>query len=105
MARLAGLVAMIGMAIAFVIAIGIALVCLDAKESNDIVSAWLDVSRWLTSPFHGMFDLERGKEHLQTAINWGIGAVVYWLVATLVAAVLRRASGPAFLTRRRAAAR
>ena len=102
MARLANLIALLGMAVAFVIGIGIALVCLDARETNDIVSVWLDVSRWLTDPFHGIFDLERGKEHLQTAINWGIAAVVYWVAAALVARVLRRVSAPSF--GRRAAA-
>ena len=104
MARLAGLVAMIGMAIAFVIAIGIALVVLDAKASNDVVSTWLDVSRFLTEPFHGIFDLEKGKEELQTAVNWGLAALVYWLVAMILARLLRRAGGPGFLRRRRAAA-
>lgn len=103
MARIAGLIAMVGMAVAFVIAIGIALVCLDAKESNDVVSVWLDVSRWLTNPFHGIFDLEQGKEHLQTAINWGIAALAYWLAAMLIARVMRAVSGPSFMTRRRTA--
>jgi hypothetical protein len=103
MTRLAGLFALLGMAIAFVIAIGIALVCLDARESNDIVRVWLDVSRWLVDPFRGIFDLERGKEHLQTAINWGIAALVYWLAGMLIARVLG-AVGVAFMSRRRAAA-
>ena len=104
MSRLAGIVSMLGMAVAFVIAIGIALVVLDAKESNDIVGAWLDVARWLTNPFHGIFDLERGKEHLQIGINWGIAALVYLAVATLIARLLRSAGGgSSFMTRRRAA--
>ncbi len=104
MGRLAAFVSLLGMAVAFVIGIGIALVLLDAKASNDIVRVWLDVSRFLTEPFHGMFDLERGKRDLETAVNWGIGAVVYWLVAMLLARLLRRARGPAFLRRRRTAA-
>ena len=103
MGRLAGAIALLGMAVAFVIAIGIALVVLDAKASNDIVKVWLDVARWLTEPFHGMFDLERGKEHLQTAINWGIAALVYWLAAMLLARVVRAAHGRSLMTRRRAA--
>ncbi|HEV2812055.1 MAG TPA: hypothetical protein VGW10_02285 [Solirubrobacteraceae bacterium] len=103
MGRLAGFVAMLGMAIAFVIGIGIALVVLDAKESNDIVSVWLDVARFFTEPFQGIFDLERGKEHLQIGINWGIAALAYWIVASLVARVLRGVGGPSFMTRRRAA--
>ncbi len=93
MARIAGLVALLGMVVAFVIAIGIALVVLDARETNDIVSVWLDVSRWLTDPFHGMFDLERGREELQTGVNWGIAAVVYLAAALLVARLLRAAQG------------
>ncbi|HEX8205691.1 MAG TPA: hypothetical protein VF587_06515 [Solirubrobacteraceae bacterium] len=88
MGRVAGFVAFLGMAVAFVIAIGIALVVLDAKESNDIVRTWLDVARWLTDPFHGIFDLEKGKEHLQTAINWGIAALVYLVVASVLARLL-----------------
>jgi hypothetical protein len=104
MGRIAGFVALLGMAVAFVIAIGIALVVLDARETNDIVRVWLDVSRWLTEPFHGMFDLERGKEHLQTAVNWGIAALVYWLAATLIARLLRSARRPSSMRRRGAAA-
>ncbi len=100
MARLAGLVAMIGMAVAFVIGIGIALVVLDAKESNDVVSTWLDVSRFFTEPFQGIFDLERGKEDLQVGINWGIAALAYWLAAMLIARVLRMAGAGSFRRRR-----
>ena len=103
MGRIAGFVAFLGMAVAFVIGIGIALVVLDAKESNDIVRVWLDVSRWLTEPFQGIFDLERGKEHLQIGINWGIAALVYLVAAMLIARLIRAARGPSFLTRRRAA--
>jgi hypothetical protein len=90
MGRLAGFVALLGMAVAFVIGIGIALVVLDAKESNDLVRAWLDVARFLTKPFRGIFDLERGKEELQIAINWGLAAVVYAVVATVASRLLRR---------------
>jgi len=99
MGRIAAFVVFLGMAIAFVIGIGIALVVLDARETNDIVRVWLDVSRWLTTPFHGMFDLEKGKEHLQTGINWGIAALVYWLLSMLIARLLRAAQVPAFARR------
>ena len=95
MGRLAGLVAMLGMAVAFVIAIGIALVVLDARETNDIVTVWLDVARFLTEPFHGMFDLERGKEDLQLGINWGLAALVYFVVAMVLARLLRGVRLPA----------
>ena len=97
MGRIAGFVAFLGMAVVFVIAIGIALVVLEARESNDIVTAWLDVSRWLTEPFHGMFDLERGKEDLQLGINWGLAALVYFVVAMVLARLLRGVGRPSFL--------
>ena len=97
MGRIAGFVAFLGMAVAFVIGIGIALSVLDAKESNDIVRVWLDVSRWLTDPFHGIFDLERGKEDLQLGINWGLAALVYLVAALILARLLRAARGPSFL--------
>jgi ABC-type phosphate/phosphonate transport system permease subunit len=104
MSRLAAAIALLGMVVAFVIGIGIALVVLDARESNDIVGFWLDVARWLTEPFRGIFDLERGKEHLQIAINWGIAALVYLLIATVIARLLRSAGGGgrSFMRRRRA---
>ena len=97
MGRIASAVAFLGMAVAFVIGIGIALEVLDAQKSNDIVTVWLDVARWLTTPFHGMFDLERGKEHLQLGVNWGLAALVYWLVAMLLARVIRAGRRPSFL--------
>ena len=100
MGRLAGIVAFIGMAVAFVIVIGIALVLLDARPTNDIVETWLDVSRWLTEPFHGIFDLENNKTQL--AVNWGLAALVYLLAAMLVSRLMLRAGGGTF-TRRRAA--
>ena len=90
MGRLAGIVAMLGMAVAFVIAIGIALVVLDANESSGLVSGWLDACRFLVTPFDDVFDLERGREHEQIAINWGIAAVVYLVVASVAGRVLDR---------------
>ena len=90
MARVGTAIALLGFLVALVIGGGIALVVLDAKESNDIVGVWLDVSRFLVKPFRGIFDLERGKEHLQTAINWGIAAIVYWGLAALVGRLLAR---------------
>jgi hypothetical protein len=92
-----------GMAIAFFIAIGIALVALEANEDSQLVHAWLDGCRWLTAPFDDIFDLRRGKEHLQIAINWGIAAVVYYLIALLLARLVSRVRRPRFRFRGRAA--
>ena len=81
---------MIGFGLAFVIAIGIVLVVLDANEDSGLVEAWLDICRFLTDPFRGIFDLERGKEKEQIAINWGIAAVVYVVVASVLAKLVSR---------------
>ena len=82
---------MIGYGIAFVIAIGIALVVLEANEDSEVVKAWLDVARFFTEPFDDIFNLERGKEHEQIAINWGIAAVVYIVITSVLARLLTRA--------------
>ena len=87
-------VRMLGFAVAFVIGIGIALVVLDANESADLVEGWLDAARFLVGPFRDIFDLERGKEHLQTAINWGIAAIVYLVVLTVLARLVSRIRRP-----------
>jgi UDP-N-acetylmuramyl pentapeptide phosphotransferase/UDP-N-acetylglucosamine-1-phosphate transferase len=82
---------MLGYGIAFFIGIGIALVVLDANESSEVVEWWLDACRFLVGPFDDIFDLERGKEHEQIAINWGIAAVVYVVVASVLARLASRA--------------
>ena len=92
MFALARMLRLIGSAIAFVIVVGIVLVVADAKESNVIVNAWLDVARFFTDPFRNIFDLAAGKEHLQIAINWGIAAIVYFAVAALLAKLVAAAS-------------
>ena len=70
-------------------AIGIALVVLDANEDSEVVAAWLDACRFLTGPFDDIFDLERGKEDEQIAINWGIAAVVYLVIGKILDRVIR----------------
>jgi UDP-N-acetylmuramyl pentapeptide phosphotransferase/UDP-N-acetylglucosamine-1-phosphate transferase len=98
---MAGALRLLGMAFVFVIGIGIALVVLDANEDSDVVAAWLDVCRFLTGPFDDIFDLERGKEHLQIAINWGIAALVYFALCVLLSRLAARAgSGTAGVRRR-----
>jgi hypothetical protein len=82
---------MVGFGIAFVIAVGIALVVLDANEDAELVDAWLDVARFFTDPFRSIFDLERGKEDLQIAINWGIAAVVYAVLGSVLGGIIGRA--------------
>ena len=92
LASLAGAIRLLGILVAVVIGVGIVLVVLDAKESGQLVGPWLDVCRFLTEPFDRLVDLERGREHLQIGINWGIAALVYNAVALVIAALLLRVS-------------
>jgi len=83
------LIRLAGGLVAGVIVLGILLVVVEANEGNAIVSAILDLDRFLVGPFRDIFDLERGRETLQIAINWGIAAVVYLVIAALLAALVR----------------
>lgn len=85
---LARVVALIGSAVAGLIVVGILLVVLDANPRNDIVEALTDVARWLSDPFHGLFNLDSNKG--QTALNWGLAAVVYFALSRVVARLLAR---------------
>jgi hypothetical protein len=82
---------LIGMLIAFVIVVGIALVALDANEDNALVDAWLEVARFFTRPFRGIFELDDSTR--QIAVNWGIAAVVYVLVFALLARLATMLTG------------
>ena len=70
------------------IVLGIVLVVLEANRSNDLVDLILDIARFLAGPFKDMFDLENRKA--EVAVNWGIAAVVYLVLANVVARLLRR---------------
>ncbi len=89
MSALANVFRIIAGLIAGVIAIGVILVVVDANESNTIVNAVLEVDRFLTDPFRRIVDLEKGKEHLQIAINFGIAAAVYLAIGFAIAALVR----------------
>jgi len=69
-----------------VIVAGILCHVLGANASNGVVSAIYDAARFLVGPFHGLFTLSNHK--LEIAVNWGIAAVVYAVVAALLARLL-----------------
>ena len=85
---LARAVALIGSLVAAVIVAGILLVVLDASPRADVVEWITDAARWLAGPFHGLFDLDSQKG--QTALNWGLAAVVYFALSRVVARLLAR---------------
>jgi multisubunit Na+/H+ antiporter MnhG subunit len=73
------------------IVVAILLHVLEANQSNAIVSLVDDVARWLTQPFHGLFTPD--GEKLRIAVNWGLAAVVYAIVGSLIARLLARSAG------------
>jgi hypothetical protein len=85
---LARLVMLVAWAVAAVIVAGILLVVLEANPSNAIVEAVTDAARWLAGPFKDMFSMDDAKTAV--AVNWGLAAVVYLVVASLIARLLRR---------------
>lgn len=85
---LARVIMLVAWVVAGVIVAGILLVVLEANPGNAIVEAVTDAARWLVGPFKELFTLDNAKT--QTAVNWGIAAIVYVAVASLVAKLLRR---------------
>jgi len=85
---LARIITAIAGLVAGAIVLGIVLVLLEANRSNGLVELVLDVARFLAGPFKDMFDLDDRK--VEVAVNWGIAAAVYLIVASVIAKLLRR---------------
>lgn len=68
------------------IVVGILLHVLGANGGNAVVGFVYDVAGWLVTPFKGLFSVSGAK--LQIALNWGIAAVVYGIVGSLIARLL-----------------
>jgi hypothetical protein len=105
MLLLARIVRTVTTVVVAIIVVGILLYVLGANRANDIVSGALDASRWLVGPFDNLFSLDSAK--WQVVVNWGIAAVVYSFVGSLIARLLagagaeRRGWGPGRFSRRR----
>jgi len=84
--QIARLITMIASIVALILIAGIVLVVLKANPSNQIVSAITDAARWLAGPFDGMFSLS--KHRIEVAVNWGIAAVVWFLLGRLLARII-----------------
>lgn len=88
---LAKLIKVVAGIVVGIIVIAILLVVLGAKESNDIVGWFVDAGRWLAGPFKGLFDLDGRKADI--AVNWGLAALVYAIVAGFIIRLLAGADG------------
>lgn len=85
---IARLVTAVAAVVAAIIVLAIVLRLLDANPSNDIVDAVHQAGSWLSSPFHGLFSPHDGD--LRMALNWGIAALVYVVVARVIARLVVR---------------
>jgi hypothetical protein len=73
---------------AAIIVLAILLHVLNANPSNDLVDATHRAGSWLSSPFHGIFSPRDGD--VRMALNWGLAALVYLVVARFIARVVVR---------------
>jgi hypothetical protein len=87
-ANIARVVTLVATVVAAILVLGILLVLLDANRSNDIVQTVHDAAEFLAGPFKGLFDLDRPR--VQTAVNWGIAAVVWFALGRLIARLILR---------------
>jgi hypothetical protein len=87
-ASLARAVIVVATVAAAILVAGILLTVLEANRSNDIVQAVRDAAGFLAGPFDGLFTLERNK--VETAVNWGIAAVVWYALGRLIARLILR---------------
>jgi hypothetical protein len=74
--------------VVLIIVAAILLVVFNANPANSIVSEVHSWGHWLAGPFDGMFSFKNPKDAI--AVNWGIAAVVYVLVAALIALLIGR---------------
>jgi len=87
--------------VAVVIVAGIVLVLLSANMSNVIVRDIHDAASFLVGPFKNVLSPKSHKADI--AVNWGLAAVVYLLVGSLIAGLLVRMA-PRGVVRSRTAA-
>src|SRR3954449_12443874 len=91
MLLIANLVRTVAAVVVGILVIAIVLVLVGANPHNDIVHWLRDAAAWLAGPFAGIFHLDSAKATL--ALNWGIAAIVYAVVAGLISHLLVRAGG------------
>lgn len=78
----------IGAVAAALVVLGGLLIILSANRDNFIVSLFTDVGEFLAAPFDDMFTLDSRDGRI--ALNWGIGAFVYFILGVVVAHLIGR---------------
>jgi hypothetical protein len=87
---LARIVMLVAVIVAVVIALAILLRLLDANATNSVVKAIHDAGKALVGPFKDIFKIKKPK--VSMAVNWGLAAVVYLVVGSIIARLVRRAA-------------
>jgi hypothetical protein len=88
MVAIARLVKLVAWVVALVIVAGIVLRLLSANQGNVIVRDIHDAGNFLVGPFKSVFSLKNPKANI--AANWGLAAVVYLIVGSLIASLIVR---------------
>jgi hypothetical protein len=87
-ASVARAVILIGTVVAAILVLGIVLTLLGASPHNELVKVIHDAGKFLAGPFRGLFSLHSAKA--TQAVNWGLAAVVWYLLARLIARLILR---------------
>jgi hypothetical protein len=90
MLLIARLVRLITSLVALVIIVAIVLKVVGANAGNVIVKDIHDVAKTLVGPFHNVFSIKNPKTSI--AANWGLAAVVWLIVGSVIASLIARIS-------------
>ncbi len=88
MVMIARLVRLVAIIVFLIIVAGIILKVVGANPANTIVKDVHDVGRTLVGPFKNVFTPKSPKASI--ALNWGLAAVVYLVVGSLIASLIVR---------------
>jgi hypothetical protein len=85
---IARLVRLIAWLVALVIVVAILLRVLSANPGNVVVRDIHDVGKTLVGPFKNVFSIKNPKGSI--AANWGLAAVVWLIVGSVIASLIAR---------------
>ncbi len=84
----ARLVMLVVSVIVAIIVVAILLKVLGANMGNSIVKGITDLGETLVGPFKDLFTIKNAK--VSVAVNWGLAALLYLVVGSIIARILRR---------------
>ncbi len=71
-----------------IIVVAILLKVLGANMGNSLVKGITDLAKTLVGPFEDLFTIKNPK--VSVAVNWGLAALLYFIVGSIIARILRR---------------